>query len=321
MALDAAQIRAAVARYEREYERYARLAARVGELCRVEVVEANAIRGQVTFRAKSPRSLQGKLIRKRAQLACVDDVFSKLGDLAGVRIATYAAEDEAHAVHALMRRFTGPGGCEAPRLEHRDKRGQDPTNFYRATHLKATLPPRDLVGEYAQIGGLLCEIQVCSLMASAWNEIEHEVRYKHAPEGTSAEEGNLLRKLGQWTEAGDELVSQLLAATAARQRARSGAFEDVHDFVARMRPRFPGVDVARHAGPLFDALAEAGLNNPLELVPPGPEDVTSAADQGPRTAHEDLQQFGAWLRVQGDRVKICMKSIVYKLALARCLQS
>lgn len=135
-----------------------------------------------------------------------------------------------------------------------------------ATHLTATLPPDDSVGDFAELGGLLCEIQVCSLMASAWNELEHEVRYKHAVADTSREECDLLCRLGDWVQTGDELVAQLLAATAARQRARTGEFEDVHDFVARMEPHVPGVDIALHAGPLFDALSEFGLANPRALA-------------------------------------------------------
>jgi ppGpp synthetase/RelA/SpoT-type nucleotidyltranferase len=297
MGLDAPQISTAVERYEREYELYARLADRLAELCRIEIVDANAIRGQVTFRAKSPRSLQDKLRRRRAELACVDDAFSKIRDLAGVRIATYAAEDEPRAIRALMQRFAGPRGYGAPSLEYRDKCDQDATNFYRAAHVTVTLQAADVVGEAAGLTGVPCEIQVCTLMASVWNEIEHDVRYKHAAGSASAEERELLRRLGQWTRAGDELVTQLLSATASRQRARSGEFEDVHDFVTRMRARFAGVDIARHAGPLFDALIELGLNAPGELAPTLGE---SPADAARRTAaaREDLRRFAAWLRAR-----------------------
>lgn len=53
-------IKNAVLRYHREYDRYLKLSARVAEICRFEIVEGNAIRAQVTFRAKSPKSLEGK---------------------------------------------------------------------------------------------------------------------------------------------------------------------------------------------------------------------------------------------------------------------
>ena len=48
-------IKNAVLRYHREYDRYLKLSARVAEICRFEIVEGNAIRAQVTFRAKSPK--------------------------------------------------------------------------------------------------------------------------------------------------------------------------------------------------------------------------------------------------------------------------
>jgi hypothetical protein len=45
-------IKKAVQRYHREYDRYLKLAARVAEICRSEIIEGNAIRAQVTSRAK-----------------------------------------------------------------------------------------------------------------------------------------------------------------------------------------------------------------------------------------------------------------------------
>ena len=54
-------IKKAVQRYHREYDRYLKLAARVAEICRTEVVEGNAIRAQVTSRAKSPPKHSAKI--------------------------------------------------------------------------------------------------------------------------------------------------------------------------------------------------------------------------------------------------------------------
>src|SRR4249919_3815083 len=99
----------AVQRYHREYDRYLRLAARVAEICRSEIVEGNAIRAQVTSRAKSPKSLEGKLRRFAAtgkkSIPDVDSVFEQIRDLAAVRVATYEQRDEDEVVRLICKRF------------------------------------------------------------------------------------------------------------------------------------------------------------------------------------------------------------------------
>ena len=63
MAIADKVIREAVARYDRERDRYLKLAGRVSDICRSSIVEDNAIRAQVTFRTKTVRSFEGKLKR------------------------------------------------------------------------------------------------------------------------------------------------------------------------------------------------------------------------------------------------------------------
>ena len=48
----------------------------------------------------------------------------------------------------------------------------DQTNFYRATHVEVFLPPSDVVGTYANVADVPCEIQICSMMAHVWNEVD-----------------------------------------------------------------------------------------------------------------------------------------------------
>ena len=83
----------------------------MADICRIDIVEANAIRAQVTFRAKSSRSLEGKLRRfaKRAdkEMPAVDAVFEQIGDLAAVRVATYRPEDQERIVEEIRKLFSG----------------------------------------------------------------------------------------------------------------------------------------------------------------------------------------------------------------------
>ena len=44
---------------------------------------------------------------------------------------------------------------------------------------------------------------------------------------------------------------ELLVANAARLEMQTGDFEEIFDFVARLRPFFPDVDLSLYAGQLF----------------------------------------------------------------------
>jgi len=255
----------AVQRYHREYDRYLKLAARVADICRAEIVEGNAIRAQVTSRAKSPKSLEGKLRRFAASgkkhMPDVDSVFEEIRDLAAVRIATYEQRHEEDVVSLVCKRFLDHNGA-SPIPERKDKNREDPGNFYRASHLEVFLKPADIVGTYANVADVPCEVQVCSMMAHVWNEVEHDLGYKPATGLLSEQERRFLTMLGNSVRVGDDTIHSLFAETERRQREQGGAFTDVYDFVARLRGWFPEVDFGRHAGPLFESL------QPIRLVSP-----------------------------------------------------
>jgi ppGpp synthetase/RelA/SpoT-type nucleotidyltranferase len=109
-------INGAVERYERERDRYLKLAARVADICLIDVVKTNAIRAQVTSRTKTSDSFREKLERFARRpdknMSTVDEVFKQIGDLAGVRIATYRQEDEKRVTEEIKKRFSWPNGAE-----------------------------------------------------------------------------------------------------------------------------------------------------------------------------------------------------------------
>jgi ppGpp synthetase/RelA/SpoT-type nucleotidyltranferase len=190
MTISETNIAGAVARYQREYDRYLKLCSRVADICRYEIVEANAIRAHVTFRAKGPKNLEAKL-RKFAQtgrksLPTLESVFDQVRDLAAVRVATYVQTDEGKVTEAISKRFVGSNG-KAVRVDLKDKHAIDPQNFYRATHIEVFLQAKDIVGTYSNVDGVPCEIQVCSMMAHVWNEIEHDIGYKPTGELSALE--------------------------------------------------------------------------------------------------------------------------------------
>lgn len=286
-------IKKAVQRYHREYDRYLKLSARVAEICRTEVVEGNAIRAQVISRAKSPKSFEGKLRRfavsGRKTMPDVDAVFGQIRDLAAVRIATYEQRHEDHVVQLVCKRFVDASGL-APVHERKDKNRENPANFYRASHVEVFLSPSDIVGTYTNVVDVPCEVQVCSMMAHVWNEIEHDLGYKPAAGMLSEQERNFLITLGNSVRAGDGTIASLFAETERRQKEQGGAFADVYDFVARLRGWFPGVDFGRNAGALFESL------QPIRLV--SPESIRKLLDvYEPMTdvARKAVESFSARL--------------------------
>lgn len=254
-----------VERYWRERDRYRKLASFAADKCEL-MIETSLIRAEVSSRAKNPERLRAKL-RKQSRvedevvLDSVDAVFSWISDLAGVRITTYVERDRPIVVERLRSIFVGSDGGEIE-IDPKD----EPGKLYRATHCQVAIPPDELVGTYENLRGLTCEVQVCSLLAHVANEIEHDIRYKQLRGPISGNESDLLDALGQLTASGDAVVVAVIEAQERRQAATEGEFEDEHDFVVRMRGRFPeATQFAWHAFQLYEELVALGLDSPATI--------------------------------------------------------
>ncbi|PYF10386.1 RelA/SpoT family protein [Rhodobacter viridis] len=275
MPFDPKYIPDAVDRYRRERDRYVKLADRIAEICREDICEQNAIRAQVTFRVKTPKSFEGKLKRFSTRLdknyENVGEIFDGIGDLAGVRIATYRHEDCEEVVAHLQKALAGPNG--EIEIDRKDKNTENRENYYRAIHVQVALPTEQQVGIYDNVGDISCEIQVCTMIAHVWNEIEHDIGYKPDLGEPSDDERYYLGQLGRLVRQGDLCVSGLLAAhekraetvtTSASSNSSDKAFVDQHDFVVKMRD-FAGFALSNFSGAsgqLFDLLVDIDLNSP-----------------------------------------------------------
>jgi ppGpp synthetase/RelA/SpoT-type nucleotidyltranferase len=287
-------IEGAAARYERERDRYIKLAGRVADICQASVVEGDAVRAQVTSRTKTPQSFRGKLDRFSRRpdrnYATVDEVFAVDGisDFAGVRIATYRPEDEERVRQRVCELFCGPDGGPVV-VDPKNKLRPEEAQFYRATHCQVFLRDEDLAGNYDNLRGASCELQVCSMMAHVWNEIEHDIGYKPDGGGPDPAERGLLEALGHLSRSGDAMITRLLEANQQRLRSRQGGFSDVHDFVARLRDRFPRADLSVNAGQAYDAAQRLGLTSPDAFE--GQLGPTSLDEAGARRAIEAFNRF------------------------------
>ena len=267
MPLDNTVIEEAFQRYRREYDCYEKLARLVANKCEREIIRANTIRAAVTFRAKAPQKLLGKLLIKyRAEplLNTADEALRRVTDLAGVRISTYLEGDRARVVEEIVKLFDGPAGTPVE-VDVKDSTGK----FYRATHCQVGIKHDDLSEENDNVEGLMCEIQVCSLLAHVWNELEHDLIYKPMTGELSEREKESLELLGGNTVSGDLIIKQLFDANEDRikqSQDESSTFSDVYDFVARMRGTFPNCGkFGVNAGQLFENLVSLGFDTPTKV--------------------------------------------------------
>lgn len=204
-----------VERYAREMARYEKAAQVVAERLRRELRAEARLRHMISFRAKHPDDLRGKLRRKaedpRYSLKSLSkDMNTVVTDLAGCRVVVYAPEDEPRVVDLIDRKFS----C-ALRDDARPEPYVKPGG-YRATHrLVLAASSSDDVS----IVGAICEIQVTTLAAHLFNELEHDIAYKDDGQQPSLVEKNFLEDVRRLAEMADRQVDRLISARRDTVRA------------------------------------------------------------------------------------------------------
>lgn len=265
MPLNDQQILECQERYIREIDRYTKMAEVTYEQCLGIVQKKLTVRATVQRRAKSPKSFVEKLRKERFRnrFDSVDEVFQQNSDLAGVRIATYLESDREMVVEEIRKEFAGPNDGQ-PRIDVKDR--NEAGFHYKATHCQVFLADGDLVGSNENLRGTTCEIQVCSLLAHVFNEIEHDLQYKPLSGQLSAAEKEFIDQLGLLTKAGDITIKRLLKEAENRLMARTGPFADVFDFIARMREEMGLTSFASNAGQLFEELTQLEMMTPEAIT-------------------------------------------------------
>lgn len=207
---------------------------RLGKLIRAvtEKIEAallgEAIPARVASRIKSPGSLREKLIKwsqdpkKQDRISEPEKTLEFVSDLAAVRVMTYTESDRERVTNLVSKLFSSPPGKADFELEIKEDdpriKGDD-RNHYRATHMMIALKEPDLVGDLGNLAADRCELQITSMLAHVWNEIEHDTIYKSKQGLLSNAERNAINSLGLLTRTGDEIIESLLYARSSRERA------------------------------------------------------------------------------------------------------
>lgn len=203
-----------VERYLREMARYELAAAEVANRLRRELRAEARLRHVISFRAKHPEDLREKLRRKAGERAYSPSALRKnlndvVTDLAGCRVLVYGPDDESRVVELIDRTFERPGHPDAqpPRYEK--------DSGYRATHRLVLARSSE---EQLSIRGAICEIQVTTVAAHLFNELEHDTTYKEHGQTPSESEKNLLERIRHLVVVADEEVRDLMHAHERTRR-------------------------------------------------------------------------------------------------------
>jgi ppGpp synthetase/RelA/SpoT-type nucleotidyltranferase len=186
------------------------------------------ILARVSSRVKSSQSLRKKLEKwanlpeKEANLNLESqEILQKMNDLAAARVLTYTEKDRDAVAELVQEIFACPGGFNTPydleRKEDHPRIRSNDQNHYRATHMMLALNESDLVQEFSNLENDKCELQITSLLAHVWNEIEHDTIYKDLTGELSDLEREAIDALGNLTKTGDSIIKNLLRARQARE--------------------------------------------------------------------------------------------------------
>lgn len=172
-----------VGRYVDAMARYEEAARLVEERLR-RSVRANAVRALIGSRAKHPDDLRDKLKRKRGDARyCFAELSERMNevvtDMAGCRVMAYRYSDVDN-IERIVRDTLDLSSLPNTFEKHHKDSG------YRATHILVQLADTE---ERLSLRGTICEVQITSLAAHVFNELEHDIGYKdHDIPPTKAEQ-------------------------------------------------------------------------------------------------------------------------------------
>jgi hypothetical protein len=136
----------------------------------------------------------------------------------------------------------------------------------------------DLKGELSNLSHDQCELQVTSMLAHVWNEIEHDTKYKEKSGMLSAAEKGAINSLGLLTRTGDHIIESLLQSRGFREtkesddlKERNGKIKDQQSLISFLSGHFGDnvagdkIDYELGSKELLETLQATGWDHPREL--------------------------------------------------------
>lgn len=159
-------------------EAYASWAKLVAEVLKTSIDRYGGLRlQQVQSRAKDPASLQVKL-EKIGGLAS-PRVENEVKDLAGCRLIFYTNTDVASFLSSGILQEQFKVDWARTKFHHPVPQTSDDSSLFISNNFVVQLKDEAAAQrEYEQFRGLLCEVQVQTILNHAWSEMEHDILYK-----------------------------------------------------------------------------------------------------------------------------------------------
>lgn len=319
--------------YHQSIDRMAKLVRTVVEKLENEL-RNEGILASVSGRVKNRKSLHEKLTKwaerpeKVEKLKSKRGVFEVVGDLAAVRVMTYIEDDRGKVTEIAKRIFSHRTDkqnyeCEEKELDPRIK--DDSSNFYRATHMQITLKKQDLEGGNSNLAADHCELQITSMLAHVWNEIEHDIAYKVDKTELSTEERSALESLGLLTKSGDNIISTLISANnerKAKNQWKACTISTSDDLLTFLKDHFgdikPGessIKFEYNIEMLLETLAYLDLCHPEQLI----REITPRLLQEAYQSSQELLSFMEKEHLQRNKIEPTTCDVVFMVLAKKYL--
>lgn len=260
------------------YEETAKICA---EICQREL-EREGIRAIVTYRVKRLDRLKEKIIKrnKRKNYSTIEEIYTDIVDLAGVRIAIYFPDDINKIDKFINSQFHVhrvkhfPQHLKDNTYQNADKKSRYKKVFsgYHATHYRVSLTPFQLrnygIKDTSYTKNNI-EIQVASVLMLAWAEVEHDLVYKPLNGRLSIAEYEILDELNGLVLAGELALKRLQKAVKERIAEDDTPFSNHYELAAFIYDRIYSTSGEKcdditmgRVDMLYSFLKEVNLNTP-----------------------------------------------------------
>lgn len=207
-----------IKQYNKEFDYYQKLSQIIASKIEDQLFK-RGIKAIVTHRAKRPDRLKDKLKKRfeEKQYKTIDDIYSDIVDLAGIRVSLYFPSERGiideviNELFNVVKTKTFPNEAHTPKYEKR-------FSGYWATHYRVKLKEESLTKRYLDT---IAEIQVASVLMHAWSEVEHDLVYKPFSGNLSKEELAILDEINGLVLSGEIALERLQSAMSERTKKQN----------------------------------------------------------------------------------------------------
>lgn len=271
------KIKQLVKEYMKDYE-YFEEAGKLASQMLEDLLEVSGVRAIVTYRTKSPRSLERKLrqrrLKHRENYQTIQDVYDDIVDLSGVRIALYFPGDKENVDSLITNNFIL---TEKVRIFPDPKKPQNHFGRfqgYTANHYRVQMKENKLKKDKKKYSKARIEVQVASVLMHAWSEVEHDLIYKPSSGSLTKEEYAILDELNGLVLTGEIALERLQAAEDTRINLSKDNFKSQYDLASFLytnlqRKDAPDISILQMGNMelLYKLIGQLKLDNSTELTP------------------------------------------------------